>query len=280
METKVIRITPGMAANWLEANTINRPLRKSVVEGFIAAYKRDEHRLTHQGIAFAETGELIDGQHRLTAISKMPPDFYVEMMVTRGMQKSAFDAIDQGLKRSHSDVLRIDSGHAAVARHLATLHETSRIGITTQYIAPFADAIEEPYLQLVGFCPKRTKVWSSAKVQAAAILQMMNGGDRDYICMSYYALNHLEFQAMSPVVETLFRQQATGKTAANSDLFYRAFKAFDKRNQNLDKLQITDPASILVKAREIITDKVLGEKRPLIAPTRHVKLGVARRVTA
>lgn len=281
METKIIRVTPAMADNWLEANTINRPLRKSVVEGLVAAYMRGEHRLTHQGIAFADTGELIDGQHRLTAISKMPADFAVDIMVTRGLPKSAFDAIDQGLKRSHGDVLRISQGHAAVARYLATIYETSRIGITTQYLVPFVEGIEDAYVQLTGFCPKATKTWSSAGIRSAAILQMLNGGDKDYICMSYYALNHMEFQAMVPVVETLFKQQTAGKTTARQlDLFCRAFKAFDKRNQSLAKIQINDTSSTLVRAREIIQEKVLGVKRPVLTPSRHIKPGAVRRVAA
>lgn len=282
METKIVRVTPAMAENWLEANTINRPLRKSVVDGFIAAYKRGEHRLTHQGIAFADTGELIDGQHRLTAISRMPPEFSLELMVTRGMAKSAFDAIDQGLKRSHSDVLRVPQGQAAVARYLASIYETSRIGLTTQYLVPFVTGIEDQYMQLVGFCPKATKTWSSAAIRSAAILQMLAGFDRDYICMSYYALNHMEFQAMCPVVETLFRQQSTGKTSARQlDLFYRAFKTFDKRNAQMTKIQITDTSTILVKARDIIQSRILGVHRPIIEAARHQsKPGTLRRVQA
>lgn len=281
METKIIRVTPGIAHNWLESNTINRPLRKSVVESYVAAYMRGEHRLTHQGIAFAESGELLDGQHRLTAISQMPSTFSAELMVTRGMPAASFEAIDQGLKRSHGDVLRVPQDQAAVARYLATIHETSRIGITSQFLIPFVEGIETPYMQIKGFCPKSTKTWSSAGIRSAAILQMLNGGDRDYICMSYYSLNHMDFDSMPPIVQALFRQQTKGLVLARGyDLFCRAFKAFDSRNQALNTIQISDTSNIVTKAREIIHSKMLGVKKAPASGAKKVMTHSKSRVLA
>lgn len=265
METKIVKVTPALAKRWLESNTINRPLRRSVVDGHIAAYMRGEHRLTHQGIAFADTGELLDGQHRLTAIAEMPSHFIAEIMVTTGLPASSFEALDQGLKRSHSDVLRVPPGQAAVARYLATVHETSRVGITSQFLVPFLAGIEEPYQQLTGFCPKNTKTWSSAAIRAAAILRMLSGGDRDYISVAYYSLNHMEFDTMPPIVQALFRQQTKGLVNTSGfDLFCRSFKAFDARSQHLNTIQISDTSSIVTRAREIIKTSVLGMKK---APT-------------
>ena len=265
IQTRIAKVTPVIARGWLEQNTINRPLRRSVVESYIAAYMRGEHRLTHQGVAFADTGELLDGQHRLTAISEMPDNWSAEMMVTTGLPASSFDAIDQGLKRSHSDVLKIPSGQAAVARYLATIYETSRVGITSQFLVPFVEGVDVAYGRLVGFCPKSTKTWSSAGVRSAAILQMMNGGDKDYISMTYYALNHMDFDSMPPVAKALFRQYTKGLVSAHGyDLFCRAYKAFDLRNASLNTIQISDTSTIVGKAREIISVKVLGTKK---APT-------------
>lgn len=260
--TRITKITPEIAAAWLEKNTINRPLRRTVVDSLRQAYERGEHRLTHQGIAFANTGELLDGQHRLTAISQMPKNFAIELMVTAGLPAIAFEAIDQGLKRSHSDVLRIDQGHAALARTLAVLYNTSRAGITSQYLIPFVEGTRAPYAMLVDFCPKHQKLWSSAPVRSAAVLRLLNGGDRDYICMAYYSLVHMEFDSMAPVVQTLFRQitGTAGKTSS-LDLFARAFKAFDIRNSSLDKIQINDTARVASLAREIIANRVLGQKK-------------------
>lgn len=250
-----------MAAEWLESNTINRPLRRSVVEGLVLAYQRGEHRLTHQGIAFADSGELLDGQHRLTAIAKMHADFSVEMMVTTGLPKDAFDSIDQGLKRSHGDVLRISQGLAAVARFMATAVETSRTGITSQSLVPYVHGVEHEFTQLMNFCSKATKTWSSAAVRSAAILRMLSGGDRDYICINYYALNHMEFDSMSPAVQSLYRQQVSGKAGTQGyDLFCRAMKAFDLRAATVTRLQIDSTSAAIQQARAIIQTRVLGQK--------------------
>ncbi len=268
MDSKVICITPAMASQWLASNTINRRLRRSVVDGLVAAFKRGEYQLTHQGIAFADSGELLDGQHRLAAISEMPESFSVEMIVTRGLPVDAFRVIDKGLKRSHSDTLGIQTGHAAVARFLAALNDTARCSVTTDLLIPFVRAVEGPYTRLNSFCPKISKTWSSSAIRAAAILHILNDDDFDYVAISYHALNHDDFDSMAPVVQALYRQQIRGLVNGPNDLFCRAWKAFDSSSQRLTTIQISDSANTIAKAREIIRDKVLGQKK---APTSGAK---------
>lgn len=266
-QTRIATVTPEMAKSWLERNTINRPLRRTVVDSYRMAYERGEHILTHQGIAFAKTGELLDGQHRLTAIAQMPKGFSVRMLVAADMSATAFKAIDQGLRRTHSDVLRIDAGHAAAARMLATIDNTSRSSITSQSLIPYVEGIRHPYSILVDFCPRHQKLWSSAPVRAAAILRLLTDGNRDHICMAYYSLVNMEFDSMVPVVQTLFRQATAGKLSS-IDLFARCFKAFNVRNSGMDKIQINDTARVAAQTREIIATHVLRTKK---APTNGAK---------
>jgi hypothetical protein len=58
-------------------------------------------RLTHQGIAFDESGNLVDGQHRLLAVisSSVPTRFWV----FNGVSREAMIAIDTGKARSAED---------------------------------------------------------------------------------------------------------------------------------------------------------------------------------
>ena len=56
--------------------------------------KNGEFTLTHQGIAFDEDGNLIDGQHRLHAIIKA--GIAVKMEVSSGWPRSNILAIDVG----------------------------------------------------------------------------------------------------------------------------------------------------------------------------------------
>lgn len=108
-------VTPAMAARWLENNFRNRPISEDVV----IAYARDMTNgvwvATHQGIAFNDRDELIDGQHRLIAITRC--GLTIRMMVTFGLpskiegkEMTTMDAVDRGRTRSVADQLRIQHG--------------------------------------------------------------------------------------------------------------------------------------------------------------------------
>lgn len=260
MKTSIVRITPAIAIKWLERNIINRPMRPATVEAYKHALERGEYVLTHQGIAFDRNGNLLDGQHRLTAISQMPPNFSIEMLVATELDPKSFMVLDQGLKRSASDVIGVSTGQAAVARYMAQMMDTSRTGgITPQLLVPYVKGIADWYDDLTHFCTTNGKTWSSSAVRSAAILRLLNGTDPDYVKLTYHALNTAEFDTMPPVAQTLFRQHLNGNaTMRGYDMFCRAFKVFDKRNQSMTKIQITDSSAILTRAREIISERVLG----------------------
>lgn len=69
MHFETVIVTPEMARGFLTKNTVNRPLKSTIVQDFSEALKRGEWRVSHQGVAIASNGRLLDGQHRLTAIS-------------------------------------------------------------------------------------------------------------------------------------------------------------------------------------------------------------------
>ena len=267
IETKMMAVTPAVARAWLEHNTINRPLRRSTVNGLVHALSRGEYRTTHQGIAFGATGELLDGQHRLTAISEMPDGFAVNMLVTTGMDVEAFKAIDIGVRRTPADVLKLSPGLVGAARYMALMVESAASNVTPQYILPFALGIEDAYGRLIGFCPKSVKAWSSAAVRAAAVLQLLDGKDADYVCVTYHALVHAEFDSMPRVAQSFYRQHVKGLVSTRTyDMFCRAFKAFDPEFASVEKLQITDTAGTLIQAREIIRARIIGNAQKKAAP--------------
>lgn len=115
IRTQWIEIDPARAQLWLENNFRNRPVSEDVV----AAYARDMTNgawtSTHQGIAFNDRDELIDGQHRLLAIVRS--GVTVRMMVTFGLpskiegkEMTTMDAVDRGRTRSVADQLKIQHG--------------------------------------------------------------------------------------------------------------------------------------------------------------------------
>jgi hypothetical protein len=102
-------VTPEAATAWLGRNTQNRHMSVGRVAALAEELTEGRWMLTHQGIAFAKSGALLDGQHRLAAIAKS--GVVVPMSVTCGLDESARLVIDTGRHRSAADTLGI-MGHA------------------------------------------------------------------------------------------------------------------------------------------------------------------------
>ncbi len=106
-----IRVTPEIAYEWLTKNYHqNRPIKPSHV-----AYLADEMRAGRwlsdhpDAILFDEDGEMIEGQHRITAV--VESECTVMMRVETGVQKSLYPYLDSGLVRSLADRVRFDDNH-------------------------------------------------------------------------------------------------------------------------------------------------------------------------
>lgn len=104
-ESKIL-ITSATAARWMERNVRNRPLSAFVVE----RYRRDmsEGRWVYAAdpIRFDTAGNLLDGQHRLTALS-MLDGLALPFLVVRGLPSETQMVMDQGRKRSAGQQLAL-----------------------------------------------------------------------------------------------------------------------------------------------------------------------------
>lgn len=129
ISAQVEKITPAIAAGYLEMNKNNRTIRRKVVDAYARGMANGEWVVQHQGIAFDIDGNLVDGQHRLQAVIKAGVP--VQMMVTRGLEKNSVEGIDQGAKRSFSDVLTMQHPEANV--HLKNTKLVSAIRNTIYY---------------------------------------------------------------------------------------------------------------------------------------------------
>lgn len=108
METSKILVTPELAKSWLARNTRNRKVIESSVVDYTAAIKEGWFKTTHQGIAIAPDGTLLDGQHRLLAVVRA--DMPVTMQVSFNVPTDSMEAIDTGNIRRAHDVLQIADG--------------------------------------------------------------------------------------------------------------------------------------------------------------------------
>lgn len=102
-------ITPKQAEAYLRKNLVNRPIRESKVK----QYTRDMlsgrwNEGSGDTIRFNTDGELIDGQHRLTAVLKSGKTF--KWLVVRGIDKKAQRTMDTGAPRSPADLLHMEQG--------------------------------------------------------------------------------------------------------------------------------------------------------------------------
>ncbi len=117
-------VTPGQAQLWLDKAALNRNVMWRKVEVYAAMMKRGDWLQTGQGIIFNESGELIDGQHRLLAVVKA--DIPIWLMVTTGVKARAQLVMDQGMLRKAHDQIHIQEGfecqpvHIAVAKCMIT----------------------------------------------------------------------------------------------------------------------------------------------------------------
>jgi hypothetical protein len=107
MIVETVLLTPEDAQKLIAVSEgqIQRALKRTVVERLVHAIQTGQWRETHQGIALDSDGRVIDGQHRLHAISRAGVP--VRIVIARDVPSAAFDVIDTGTPRSPGDILRI-----------------------------------------------------------------------------------------------------------------------------------------------------------------------------
>lgn len=135
--TQTITLTPELAAEMLEHNTLNRPLSDQHVSRIARQIKTGKWRFNGDTIKIADTNDVLDGQHRLWAVieAKVP----IETILVRGIERDAFATIDTLRKaRSGSDILTLNGAHqyrAIIASALPWLIRWQR-GALLDYRAP------------------------------------------------------------------------------------------------------------------------------------------------
>jgi hypothetical protein len=105
LAARVVRVTPGLARQWLAKNVHNRPLSEDLALHYAEAMARGEWELNGEPVIFGPGGVLVDGQHRLHAV--VLADVAVEMLVVEGVGPGAFATIDVGKGRTPGDALAL-----------------------------------------------------------------------------------------------------------------------------------------------------------------------------
>ena len=114
MKVEVRNVTPGEAEVILDTrNGSNRRLSSHVVKKYAREISEGRWSVHHQGIAFDEAGELVDGQHRLAAVVQagIPAPF----LVAYGVPRDSFSVMDVGKRRSAGDLIGANGNNIAAA---------------------------------------------------------------------------------------------------------------------------------------------------------------------
>lgn len=105
----IIYIDPPMARRVLEKNTRNRPISELHVQRLMNEMLSGRWQYNGEAVKWSADNVLLDGQHRLTALSRIKDDeFKLPFLVVRGLPTASQDTMDQGRTRTAGDQLNID----------------------------------------------------------------------------------------------------------------------------------------------------------------------------
>lgn len=105
--TSLVEFSPSTAKEWLKHNTKNRNPARSAVD----RYKRDMAdglwKFAADPIRVDTTGRILDGQHRLMALSELDDSVRITFLVVTGLEPETQMVMDQGVKRTTGQQLML-----------------------------------------------------------------------------------------------------------------------------------------------------------------------------
>lgn len=120
------RITPKMAAKYLNSNTDNRKLRPGVAEKYASDMRDGRWTNCADPIIFCDDGTIGNGQHRLYAITESGTT--QEFIVVRNFPRAAMLNIDTGLPRSLVDNAKLSGSDPGLTKELLAVTRAMAIG--------------------------------------------------------------------------------------------------------------------------------------------------------
>lgn len=115
-DIRYVDVSPVIAQALLDRNTRNRKKRPQDVEEWSGEMAGGRWRITHQGIAIAKDGVILDGQHRLDSV--VTSGVTVRMPIAVGLDPEVFSVIDTGRRRNPADAMSM-VGEASAFQYAA-----------------------------------------------------------------------------------------------------------------------------------------------------------------
>lgn len=223
-------ITPLQAQTWLDHSVNYRQLRPKVAERIASDIRAGHWRVTGQAIVLDERGNLVDGQHRLTAcvLAGQP----IRTVVYRGTTDAL--AIDTGLKRSFIDVLNSRGVEYAAVVAAATrwqwAMERGLVGIAARSAVPTISELNVTFAAHPGLFDSSRR---------AAMQSLMPWGPMAFL------LYHFR-QADPAMAESFMQALSTGENLATGDPMLLLRKRLLEQHGRA-RLQIVERMALAVK---------------------------------
>jgi hypothetical protein len=226
-----VTVEPHDAERWLERNDANRGLRARAVNAYARDMEHGKWMLTGESIKFDRAGNLLDGQHRLSAIvqSGTPQ----RLLIVSGIDPTVRTVIDTGAVRTSGDALRIagiGGGNPyalAAAARLLVLWESGRLPTMSSGMRGEDRATHSEVVETV--------------TQRPDLLDAVHEATRDY-----------QRIGIPPGPQAMCRTVLADVDAADSIVFWESLAGYSTEGQN-------DPRStLLVTIRQM---RELGQLR-------------------
>jgi hypothetical protein len=106
IEVRLIDMTPDIAEDLLDENLFNRKVRVRAIDELVEALRLGDWQFNGDPVRIADSGRLLDGQHRLMAI--VEANVTVPVVLITGIPDKAQMTMDAGVKRTYADHLQLN----------------------------------------------------------------------------------------------------------------------------------------------------------------------------
>jgi hypothetical protein len=272
-------VTPEYAAALLQRNANNRNLRSTVVDHYAEQMKRNEWKATHQAIAVGADGNVIDGQHRLSAIVKSGLSHWFWLCTYDYANTAMGLPIDLQARRNAADILQQDRRVTEVASIICRL---MLIGVYRSVAVDKVRDVLEAFgstIKLVNnAAPQKCMRRNASPVRAAVVLRLHHADSeeiREAILRQYTAFVGLNFDQCWPSTQSLIKQFDHGVThlqgqGAETWKLIRAWKTFDWSTLSARIIRVTADDRSVHEMRTVAL-RFLPESWKKQTPTHHTQ---------
>lgn len=244
---ELVDITPEMALDWLTTQNKNfRRISEKRVQILAKAIDRGEWELNGETIKFNGKNILVDGQHRLSAISRSGKT--VQSLVVRNLGTEGYTTVDMGRPKSVGDWLRFNKEKnvscLASCMRMLYFHENGILDQTRN-----TDA-QPTVAQLLNVLERNPDLRGAAKAHCQK-------GDsflpKNLLTFLFYVVSQAsESEEEDASIDEFFEKLVTGegvcKTDQTSPIFLLRGRLIKNFNSTIGKLNTIEKLALVIKS--------------------------------